>query len=154
MQSSTALLHGLESIKQVIFPLKRPPVSHPTQLLRALRLATANPFAINYNALFITSSKWQSSFRPANWTTEINYRFALFSTVNEIGDAHESYFRYLPDFCYELIWKVSIYNDDNYIGAWWLSGKFDVLRPKGSRFEYHSSRHVGTLGKSFTRTCL
>src|SRR6218665_1050226 len=39
-------------------------------------------------------------------------------------------------------------------GAWWLSGRFDALPPEGRRFESHSSRHVGTLGKSFTRSCL
>ena len=41
--------------------------------------------------------------------------------------------------------------------AWWLSGKFGSVRPEGRRFESHSSRqsrHVGTLGKSFTRSCL
>src|SRR6218665_2178105 len=37
--------------------------------------------------------------------------------------------------------------------AWWFSGKFVALRPQGCRFEPHSSRHVGTLGKSFTRSC-
>ena len=34
-------------------------------------------------------------------------------------------------------------------GAW-----FDALHLEGRRFESHSSRHVGTLGKSFTRNCL
>ena len=29
--------------------------------------------------------------------------------------------------------------------AWWLSGKFGALCPKGHRFESQSSRHVGTL---------
>ena|SRR6218665_1642599 len=38
--------------------------------------------------------------------------------------------------------------------AWWRSGKFGVLHPQGHRFKPHSSRHVGTLGKSFTRSCL
>ena len=39
-------------------------------------------------------------------------------------------------------------------GVWWLSGKFDAFRPEGRMFEFHYSRRVGTLGKSFTRTCL
>src|SRR6218665_1714876 len=39
-------------------------------------------------------------------------------------------------------------------GAWWLIGRFVTFRPKGRGFEYRSSRHVGTLGKSFTRSCL
>src|SRR6218665_1726946 len=34
--------------------------------------------------------------------------------------------------------------------AWWLSGTFGAFHPEGCRFEFHSSRPVGTLGKSFT----
>ena len=40
------------------------------------------------------------------------------------------------------------------IGAWWLSGRFGALCAEGRRFEFHSSRHVGTLSKSFTNSCL
>jgi len=39
-------------------------------------------------------------------------------------------------------------------GAWWVSGEFSALRLEGHRFKFHSNRHVGTLGKSFTRNCL
>ena len=39
-------------------------------------------------------------------------------------------------------------------GVWWLIGRFVAFRPKGREFESRSSRHVGTLGKSFTRSCL
>src|SRR6218665_1823858 len=39
-------------------------------------------------------------------------------------------------------------------GAWWLIGRFVAFRPKGRGFESRSSRHTGTLGKSFTRSCL
>ena len=35
--------------------------------------------------------------------------------------------------------------------AWWLIGSFVAIRPKGRGFESHSSRPVGTLGRSFTR---
>jgi len=38
--------------------------------------------------------------------------------------------------------------------VWRLIGRFGTFRPKGHGFESHSSRHVGTLGKSFTRSCL
>ena len=31
---------------------------------------------------------------------------------------------------------------------------FGTFHPEGLRFESHSSCHVGTLGKSFTRSCL
>src|SRR6218665_2525348 len=44
-------------------------------------------------------------------------------------------------------------NRDN-CGARWLIGRYVAFRPKGRWFESHSSRHVGTLGKSFTRSCL
>src|SRR6218665_3231944 len=43
-------------------------------------------------------------------------------------------------------------------GTWWLSGKlsdkFGAFRSEGRRFESHSNRHVWTLGKYFTRSCL
>jgi len=39
-------------------------------------------------------------------------------------------------------------------GAWWLMGKFGALRAEGRKFESHSSRHVGTLDKSFTHRFL
>src|SRR6218665_3031042 len=35
----------------------------------------------------------------------------------------------------------------------WLVGRFVAFRTNGLGFEFHSSRHVGTLGKSFTRSC-
>ena len=38
--------------------------------------------------------------------------------------------------------------------AWWLTGRFNDFHPKGRRFESRPSGHVGTLGKSFTRSCL
>src|SRR6218665_130794 len=39
-------------------------------------------------------------------------------------------------------------------GAWWRIGRFGAFRPKGGRFESRSGRHVGTLGKPFTHSCL
>ena len=39
-------------------------------------------------------------------------------------------------------------------GAWWRFGRVDAFHPKGHGFDSRSSRHVGTLGKSFTRSCL
>jgi len=38
--------------------------------------------------------------------------------------------------------------------AWWLIGRFVAFRLKGRGFESRSSSHVGTLTKSFTRSCL
>ena len=35
-----------------------------------------------------------------------------------------------------------------------LIDRVDAFRPKGRMFEFRSSRRVGTLGKSFTRSCL
>src|SRR6218665_2400169 len=37
---------------------------------------------------------------------------------------------------------------------WWVIGRFGVFRAKAHGFEFRSGRHVGTLGKSFTRSCL
>ena len=39
-------------------------------------------------------------------------------------------------------------------GAWWLIGRFGAFRPKGWVFESRSGRHVGTLVKYFTHSCL
>ena len=36
-------------------------------------------------------------------------------------------------------------------GAWWLIGRFSAFCLKSWGFESRFSRHVGTLGKSFTR---
>ena len=41
-----------------------------------------------------------------------------------------------------------------YHGTWWRIGNVDTCRPEGRGFESRSSRHVGTLGKSLTRSCL
>jgi len=35
-----------------------------------------------------------------------------------------------------------------------LIGRFVAFRPKSRGFESRSSHHIGTLGKSFTRSCL
>jgi len=39
-------------------------------------------------------------------------------------------------------------------GVWWLVGRFSAFCLKGHRFESHSSHHVRTLVKSFSRSCL
>ena|SRR6218665_800012 len=39
-------------------------------------------------------------------------------------------------------------------GLCWLIGRFVTFHLKGHGIKSHSSRHVGTLGKSFTRSCL
>src|SRR6218665_3820719 len=38
--------------------------------------------------------------------------------------------------------------------ACWLIGRFGAFRPMDRRLKSRSSRHVETLGKSFTRSCL
>ena len=40
------------------------------------------------------------------------------------------------------------------VGHVWRIGKVDAFRPKGHGFDSRSSRHVGTLGKSFIHSCL
>jgi len=39
-------------------------------------------------------------------------------------------------------------------GSWWRIGRVDAFRPRGRVFESWFSRHVGTLSKSLTRSCL
>src|SRR6218665_855114 len=39
-------------------------------------------------------------------------------------------------------------------GAWWHIGRVDAFQPEDREFESRSIRHVGTLGKSFTYSCL
>src|SRR6218665_540771 len=39
-------------------------------------------------------------------------------------------------------------------GAWWFSGRVGALRLEGCNFESYSNHHLGTMGKSFTRSCL
>ena len=42
----------------------------------------------------------------------------------------------------------------HYFGAWWVIDRFIAFHPNGRGFESRSSRYIGTLGKSFTRSCL
>jgi len=37
---------------------------------------------------------------------------------------------------------------------WWRIRRVKAFRPEGRGFEFLSSHHVGTLGKSLTRSCL
>ena len=39
-------------------------------------------------------------------------------------------------------------------GTWWRIGWVDDFQPEGRGFDSRSSRHVGTLGKSLTCSCL
>ena len=39
-------------------------------------------------------------------------------------------------------------------GTRWRIGSVEAFRPEGRGFESHISRHVGTLGKSLTHSCL
>src|SRR6218665_2369078 len=42
----------------------------------------------------------------------------------------------------------------NIYGTLWRIGKDEAFRTEGRGFESRSSRHIGTLGKSLTRSCL
>ena len=42
----------------------------------------------------------------------------------------------------------------NHHGTWWSFGRVDALHPKGHGFDSRFSRHVGTLGKFLTHSCL
>src|SRR6218665_887058 len=49
--------------------------------------------------------------------------------------------------------KVSLNTGIPVCGEWWLIGRVDAYFSKGREFDSRSSRHVGTLGKSFARSC-
>ena len=68
------------------------------------------------------------------------------SKIRDIKQLHERIFNALEEFDEAAINAA--------MGAWWLSGKFGALHLQGRWFEPYSSRHVGILGKSFTRSCL
>ena len=40
------------------------------------------------------------------------------------------------------------------LGTWWRIGRVEAFQPDGRGFESRSSRHVGTLGKFLTCSCL
>ena len=39
-------------------------------------------------------------------------------------------------------------------GMWWRFGRVDAFRPDGHGIDSRSSRHVGTLGKFLTHSCI
>src|SRR6218665_680419 len=45
-------------------------------------------------------------------------------------------------------------SNDNQMGRVWCTGRVDAFPLKGHGFDSRSSCQVGTLGKSFTRSCL
>src|SRR6218665_3823865 len=45
-------------------------------------------------------------------------------------------------------------NTEPHCPTCWRFGRVDTFRPKGHGFDSRSSRHVGTLSKSFTHICL
>ena len=54
------------------------------------------------------------------------------------------------------IWMCAILNRliKGVWGRGWRIGRVDTFRPKGHGLDSRSSHHVGTLGKSFTHSCL
>jgi len=59
--------------------------------------------------------------------------------------------QYLIHTFYRASWYCKY--QEGFIEAWWRIGWVDAFRPKGHLFDSRSS-HVGTLGKSFTHSCL
>src|SRR6218665_2957101 len=49
---------------------------------------------------------------------------------------------------------LDIIYEQVYVGRGWCIGRVDTFCPKGYGFDSRSSRHVGTLGKSFSHSCL
>ena len=58
-------------------------------------------------------------------------------------------------------WKLTVRNkleyaeeDGDDCGTWWRIGWVDCFQPEGRGFDFRSSRHVGTLGKSLIHSSL
>ena len=58
-----------------------------------------------------------------------------------------------PETFYFKLLFVYMFKYLNYVGRWWLIGKVDAFRPKGHGFDTRTSRHVGTMGRSFIHSC-
>ena len=54
----------------------------------------------------------------------------------------------------KVVWELNDEDTDSSNGTWWRIGWVDDFQPDGRGFDSRSSRHVGTLGKSFTYSCL
>ena len=59
----------------------------------------------------------------------------------------------LAQFLTLTLWSVHLLSGTS-VGLGGSVVRFGAFRPVGRRFESHSSRHVRTLGQSFTRSCL
>ena len=110
-------------------------------------LATEDPLV----DIFVSAKTYRAA------TTTV-FRFACFSTVYLLVG---QYFLILLGILMEtlnyignLSFVIKLMITRPNCGAWWLIGRFVAFRPKGRGFESSSSCHVGTLDKSFTRSCL
>ena len=58
--------------------------------------------------------------------------------------------------CYKIYWSIKLkdLSVSRRITSWRLIGRFDAFCSTGRGLESRSSRHVGTLGKSLTHSCL
>ena len=60
----------------------------------------------------------------------------------------------LCSYCYISWERLQVVTLKVKVGRVWRIGRVDAFRPRGHGFDSRSSRHVGTLGKSFTHSCL
>ena len=62
--------------------------------------------------------------------------------------------RKMHTFCTRKLIKHNSLSYFTKYGVWWLIDRFVTFRPRGHGFKSRSSCHIGTLDKSFTRSCL
>ena len=71
-------------------------------------------------------------------------------TLRYVRDTWDTSYKWIVAF--ETFLKVSL--SVEHWWAWWLIGRFVAFSSRGRGFESRSSHHIGTLGKSFIRSCL
>ena len=82
-----------------------------------------------------------------NARVKVSYMYLLDSTKVKCSTVLEH------EFEYKIFWWIEQWVLWDVVG-WWRFGRVNAFPPKGRGFESRSSRHVGTLGKSFTHSCL
>ena len=90
----------------------------------------------------ILSSAMQYCCWPATTQTRTQYRDKLACNIRGCWVSGET-----------MLLSIWVLFHGRSCGMWWSLGWDDDFQPEGRGFDSRSSRHVGTLGRSFTCSC-
>ena len=134
------------------------------QLCFCKRIITEGTFLLTFNSSVLIEMKMASDHAvmetvlPNDNYCSLSRPTPLLSrhtTDLKLQNTHTQSFNYsrkANSSCSELVRQLPTEFVPTHCGAWWLIGRFVSFRPKACGFESCSSRHVGTLDKSFTRS--